>query len=354
MAMQTITEGSTTFITDSDEKITKRMPVFYNPVMKLNRDLSLLVLATMDGPRIGLPMEASGVRAARIEQELITTGLLRPRSLMVNDINPRAIEIAKRNVQNAVFSVEDASVFLRKNRPLDYIDIDPFGTPNPFLDAACQALRNGGVLAVTATDTAALTGTYPLTTQRKYWAIPSRTWAMHEFGLRILIRKVQLIGMQYGKALVPTLSVYADHYYRIFLTLHGGPGQVKRILGQHGTISVDGLAIKEGGCTGPMWLGRLHDVSLVKQLVKLPLEFEKAKRLLAIIMDECSLDTIGFQDMHVLAKHFRKEPPRREELLQRLGRNACRTHISPTGFKTTLSPEELLPYWTFRVPHAPK
>ena len=37
-----------------------------------------------------------------------------------------------------------------------WIDIDPFGSPVPFLDTAIQALARRGVLEVSATDTAAL------------------------------------------------------------------------------------------------------------------------------------------------------------------------------------------------------
>ena len=39
-----------------------------------------------------------------------------------------------------------------------WIDIDPFGSPVPFIDSAIQSLARTGVLEVTATDTAALTG----------------------------------------------------------------------------------------------------------------------------------------------------------------------------------------------------
>ena len=36
----------------------------------------------------------------------------------------------------------------------DYIDIDPFGSPNPFLAAAIGRITRNGIVAVTATDTA--------------------------------------------------------------------------------------------------------------------------------------------------------------------------------------------------------
>jgi len=55
-------------------------------------------------------------------------------------------------------------------------------------------MHKEGFLAVTATDTSALTGTYPKATKRKYWADSYRTEFLHEQAIRILIRKVQMIG----------------------------------------------------------------------------------------------------------------------------------------------------------------
>ena len=67
----------------------------------------------------------------------------------------------------------------------DYIDVDPFGSPNPFLDAAIKRIARDGILAVTATDTAPLCGTYTNACRRKYWAVPLRNELMHEIGIRI-------------------------------------------------------------------------------------------------------------------------------------------------------------------------
>jgi len=40
----------------------------------------------------------------------------------------------------------------------DAIDLDPYGTPAHLLDSALQAVAEGGLLAVTATDMAVLCG----------------------------------------------------------------------------------------------------------------------------------------------------------------------------------------------------
>lgn len=38
------------------------------------------------------------------------------------------------------------------------IDLDPYGSPTPFLDAAVQSIADGGLLCITCTDMAVLCG----------------------------------------------------------------------------------------------------------------------------------------------------------------------------------------------------
>lgn len=359
-----IMEGKTSFLTDSEEKISKEMAVFYNPVMKFNRDMTLLVLASMDTPeekmRIGLPLEASGIRAARIFRELVTPGHLRPSFLAVNDLSEDAIGFAKENVakhlgdfssENVAFSINEASRFLLGSRPFHYIDIDPFGTPNPFLDAAVKRILPRGILAVTATDTSALAGTYPKATARKYWAVPSRTWAMHDIGLRILIRKVQMIAAQHEVPLTPVLSLATDHYYRIFFLHMPSAKNVASILSQHRWVNVDQKTTtisiaQEMGNAGPLWVGPLHDPEFVKRLIASakridPETFSECLAVLETVLDECRIDVVGFTDIHALTKRLRLSPPKTSVFLEKLGIRACRTHICATGIKTTASIEEI-------------
>jgi len=376
------TEGTTVFFTDSDEHITSGMPVFYNPVMKLNRDLTLAVLLAMqsgDGqkPRltIGLPMEASGMRAARILHELVVPGYLSPDIIALNDLSEHAAAFARKNIAHNIgkfdqalvnVSVDEASTFLRKSPGFSYIDIDPFGTPNPFLDSAAQRISRGGILAVTATDTSALAGTYPAATARKYWAIPSRTWVMHEVGLRILCRKVQLIGAQYEKALLPVLSVATDHYYRIFFLCDRSHAPVKDMLKLHkflhvckSCLQLSVSAANWGECpscgtrvigAGPLWAGPLHDAMFVQTMraESKKLDAKTAKELdalLAVIEDECRMDgknVVGFVDLHELSSLLKTEAQRTETVLAKLGVHACRTHINGHSVKTDLSMPEFL------------
>ena len=143
-------------------KVTRKMPVFYNPAMEFNRDLSLLVLDSMGlkGMKIADPMAATGVRSIRILLELKKSLV---KKVWVNDLSKTAIAGFKKNLllnglgtSRVVAENGDANVFLLNNAPFDYVDVDPFGSPVNFLDSAVASLSRGGILAVTATDTAAL------------------------------------------------------------------------------------------------------------------------------------------------------------------------------------------------------
>ena len=60
------------------------------------------------------------------------------------------------------------------------IDVDPYGCAAPFLDGAVQALLDGGILMVTATDLAILCGNNAETCFAKYGSVSLRIAACHE------------------------------------------------------------------------------------------------------------------------------------------------------------------------------
>jgi len=336
------------------KKISKEMDVFYNPVMKLNRDISVLLLNSVEdsGLRIGLPLAASGVRGVRFLLEL---GKGKIKEIYFNDHNNNFKKILKENFKlNRIdyktkynkkinISNEDANLFLLNSTGFDYLDIDPFGTPNPFLDSAVKRIARCGILAVTATDTAALCGAYADACLRKYWAVPLRNELMHETGLRILIRKVQLIGAQYEKALVPIFSYSKEHYMRVFFRCSKGKKKVDEVVKQHGHFDN----------AGPMWLGGLWDYKLgnrmflnYKKSDVSNIEKDELYKFLRIIKDESKTDIVGFYDIHALIKRGKiKFIPRKMELInaiKRKGHEAAETHFNPNGVRSDISKDNLL------------
>jgi tRNA (guanine26-N2/guanine27-N2)-dimethyltransferase len=354
--MELQTEGDVTFLAPVAKVVSKELPVFYNPVMALNRDISVLLLKALHRKNLVIadPLAGTGIRALRFLKEL-PKGTVR--ELRVNDGNPKfpslfkaALKRNKLSTKSVVVERREASSFLLDGPGLDYVDIDPFGSPNPFLDAACKKIGREGVLAVTATDTGALAGSFPDACRRKYWAEPLRNELMHETGIRILIRKVQLIGMQYDRALVPLFSHANDHYSRVYFHVEKSKKYVQHVLDSHGYFLVcpkcgerATLSLNRAVCTcgtqmraaGPLWLGLLWNHGLVRRM--LPLAEGTARKLVSVIHQEAHIPTVGFIDIHALCKRLKLVVPPTQAILDTLHAkkyHATLTHFSGTGIRT--------------------
>jgi len=356
-----IKEGKAIIKVPIAKEISKEMDVFYNPVMKFNRDISVLLVNSIDKNKLNIadPLAGSGVRSIRFLLEL---GKNKIKTVSINDYSIKAVKSIKNNFKlnklkissknsenflghkksqndffvnkNIIIRNEDANLFLLNSQGFDYIDVDPFGTPNPYLDCAVRRISRDGVLAVTATDTSALCGTYLKACLRKYWAVPLRNELMHEIGLRILIRKVQLIGAQYNKALVPIFSYFKDHYMRVFLRCEKSKEETDKVLKRHGMFEN----------AGPIWKGQLWDKKLVNEMVKNN-KIEENDKFLSIIKEESLIDTVGFYDLHRIAKKYKVKIPRKEELIKKLkkkGYKASETHFSGVGIRSNVELRKLL------------
>ena len=367
-----IEEGKARIKVKKVKKVSKEMGVFYNKAMEHNRDISVLLLNCSDkkNMQIALPLAGTGVRGIRFLLELNKNKI---ENISFNDYSKDAIKSIKNNLSmNKTMKIsdfqafnklnisiknnkkikiynEDANLFLLKSTGFDYIDIDPFGSPNFLLDSAVKRVSREGILSVTATDTAALTGTYTNVCRRKYWAEPLRNELMHEIGLRILIRKIQLVGSQYEKALIPIFSYFKDHYFRVFFRCVKGKKDVDKVIEQHGMFDN----------AGPLWLGKLWDKKLVdkvyrsikkepllKKSIKNKIYDKKLIKFLKTIKNESKMNIVGFYDIHRLVKRNKiKKIIKKEELIKRIKKNGYRvgeTHFSGTGVRSNILLKELI------------
>ncbi|MBI2575055.1 tRNA (guanine(10)-N(2))-dimethyltransferase [Candidatus Woesearchaeota archaeon] len=371
-----IEEGRARIYFAEPAKISKSMGVFYNPAMKQNRDLTVLLLdsagkASKPKMQIADPLAGTGIRSIRLLLEL---GKSKIRSISINDNSKAAAAAIRRKLKiNKIrigsgkgggkirISAKDANIFLLESTGFDYIDIDPFGSPARFLDAAAQRIARGGILAVTATDTAALAGSSPSACMRKYWAKPLRNMFMHETGLRILIRRVQLAGMQYEKALIPIFSYKGQYYLRAFFRCEKGRIKSAQIYKSHGFIiycpkclqSEAALELISKTCNscgiradyaGPLWLGKLADASIVAAMLgKSP---EEHRQLLSAIRKESAIGRQWFYNVNsVCRKYGIRSPPPINELLKSLRNSrfiAARTHFDWAAVRTDASISEIV------------
>ena len=143
------------FVKSPSEYAPSKAPVFYNPVMELNRDIA--VLASQAYQRtlnrkicVCEPLAGCGIRGIRFATEV--EGV---EKVVINDINEKAFQLASYNVrmnelsERVVVKNEDANFLLSSygapRKRFDVIDIDPFGSPVHYLDSAIRALRNSGL-----------------------------------------------------------------------------------------------------------------------------------------------------------------------------------------------------------------
>ena len=335
-------------------KLDAKAPVFYNPAMQLNRDISILLLkAVKPKPQSALDLlAATGVRGLRMKEEA------KIQRVYVNDASPTAFDFIKRNAKLNRLKVNISNLraheflatrYKMPDAKFGYVDIDPFGTPVPFLDAGVKSMveNRGGIIAVTATDTSALCGTYPSACLRKYGSLPLYNYLMNEVGLRILIKKVQEMGAMYDIALKPIFAHTTRHYMRCYLRAERGAEKTDLVLKQIGMFvyrQSDTHNRRLVTAAGPMWLGPLFDVELVNKMHGESLKDKKisqdSKQLLYTISQEASIQTVGFFDLAEMKLHQVPKITDVIGMLQEKGFKAARTHFSPTGIKTNASEKE--------------
>ncbi len=170
---------------------------------------------------------------------------------------------------------------------------------------------------------------------------------MHELGLRILIRKIQLQAIQFDKALTPILAYHKDHYFRIYFKSQNGKTKCDNLLKQHQYVLYNPKTTehqtskqnfkKNWQTIGPLWTGKLKDQKLLNTMIKNN-PFLEENKFLHLLQKE--KDLLGYYDYHVLGKKYKIDLPKKAILLQKI--KATPTHFSPTGFKTTKTIKQIL------------
>ncbi|MEM4519998.1 MAG: tRNA (guanine(10)-N(2))-dimethyltransferase [Sulfolobales archaeon] len=349
-------------------------PVFYNPRATLNRDLSVTTLAKIaeyygvNSFNIADVLAGVGVRGIRYFLEVQSTN-----NVVINDINQKAVQLIRENLNiNGIkdrVSVYrcDANALLYKLREdkfkLNYVDIDPYGTPIPFIGSALSTISRGGFLGITATDIATLSGVKHLAGSRRYGANLFRTDFKYEVGLRVLLGYIARRAAEIDKYLEPIIGVFHDYYLRIFVRVDKGASKSQKMLSENiGYIlycknclqrqHVNDLDLVNTTCSkcgsklnilGPLWVGIMNNKEFITQLtdlIKTKYNYlNSLPRLLKLIMmirDE--VEVPYYYDVTAIASVLRVNMPKIHEVIECLENNgfkASRTHLTPTGVKTS-------------------
>lgn len=196
-------------------------------------------------------LSATGLRALRYAKEIPFATHVVANDLSSESVQNIDLNIQHNEVKDKVHSnLADARAFMYSKvgneRPkqgpayvhrFDVIDLDPYGTAAPFIDASLQALQDGGMLCVTCTDAGVFASTgYPEKTYALYGGMPIKGPHSHEGGLRLILNAVAVAAARYGLAIEPLLSLYIDYYARLFIRVHRKQQDVKLLAGTTMTV----------------------------------------------------------------------------------------------------------------------
>ncbi len=340
------------------------------------------------GIRILDAFAASALRSIRYAKEI--PGV---KEVVVNDIDLAAVEAAKQNIVNndvphgciRVQQSDALAVMYDTLKPgierYDVIDLDPYGSVAPFIDAAVKSVRSGGLLCMTSVDMAVLAGGNTEACYAKYGTMPTKGKYLHEMALRMLLHTVGTCASRYKRSVVPVLSMSVDFYVRLFLKVYDSPreaglsssrhsfvlqstgcpsywlqpvsrevrGKLKSSVLELGTCPITGSRLKLGG---PIWSAPMHCVNSVEQILKMldneswgkgpaPNTRNRIKGVLTAVSEELH-DVPLFVTLPDLCATLHCCSPRIDQVRAALinaGYRVSASHRDPDAIKTDASPE---------------
>lgn len=367
----------------------KSMNVFYNKKMEINRDITTLAINAYsdlyDQKNLIIidSMAASGISSIRMLRECKNIN-----KIIINDINPGAIKLIKKNIKlnnlnktsvKIIISQKDANLLfseiinnkcknlkqIQKNPNI--ISIDPFGTPNLYIDSAFKTIqKKKGLLCITATDTAVLFGIRPNVCIRKYFAKPIHNEYCKEIGGRILIYFLSRIANINKIGIIPLLTFYSGHFIRVFCISFKNQELITKSFGNIGYIihcnncgyrSSFGNDILElpkecPSCVnktnldyaGPLWIGKIHKTDFIRKMLNLneDSKFSNKKRiekLLSFASEENDMP-ISYYNLHKLSQNLKLASiPKIKDVISIIkenGYHSSRTHFDFLSIKMDL------------------
>ncbi|MHA1683127.1 MAG: hypothetical protein ACTSUE_19465 [Promethearchaeota archaeon] len=367
---------------------TKSMPVFYNPHMVLNRDLSVLAVghwAGINGSNlvIGDIFCGGGIRGIRYMLDIPGNRF----HVDFTDINPGAIKACQQNLLANNIPEESyhlhrtgANNFLHeraldKGTRFNVLDVDPFGNPMEYMTSALKALnKKSGLLHVNATDLAVITGVHLKAARRKYYAFPLRNISYHaEQSIRLLLGAIARKSMELDIHIHPLITVAKRHYVKAIIQTQFGATKANRNLDDIGYIlhcfncshreiyRLDEMPamMERTHCThcksknvkmgGPMWIGQIQDREFCRGMLdnmeKL-VNFRITRELINIIR-LCSqeIDVVTSHDIHAICKQLQRGPPTLEKIMEKLageGYVASRSQSNLYAIKTDASRDTII------------
>ncbi|MHB1868231.1 MAG: tRNA (guanine(10)-N(2))-dimethyltransferase [Nitrososphaerales archaeon] len=370
----TTVEGTTTLVVPEQDEPTK-FPTFFNPRGRYVRDVSIVCYNVFASPRkednlvFADSLAGSGARGIRVANE--ARGFS---TVILNDISSTSIDLARRSAElnhvteKCKFSKTEVCSFLstreeNNGERFDAVDVDPFGTPSPFVDSALRSIKDGGLLSLSATDSGVLCGVYPKVTLRKYLGLPLRSEYTHEVGMRLLFGLLSMTAMRLELSIEPLFCHHDMHYFRTYsqirvgnkhsreneemigYILHCFRCSYRSIVSREEFFSMKGkqaeISLNCPDCAkstlrvgGPLWIGKIQSKDFV----------ERCAEISKIPLFEQELDLPTYYDLAETTDRMGVRTPRILDVISKLkstGRSASRTRLNPGAVRTDAPLPEL-------------
>ncbi|KAE8611055.1 hypothetical protein XENTR_v10012320 [Xenopus tropicalis] len=308
-------------------KTPQKTDTFFNPKMKVNRQLIFCALAVLAKERNALEcLDAFGSTGIMGLQWAKHLG--KSVKVTINDISEGSVAMIRENCllnnlkvltnkkddedeENEVGEASDDAVevtqldanVLMHLRAFDFIHLDPFGTSVNYLDAAFRNVRNLGIVSVTSTDTGSLFAKSPNVTKRHYGCHIVRTEYYRELAARIILATLARAAARYNKGIDVLLSVAVEHFVLVVVRVLRGPTQAdesihkihslihcqwceERIFQKEGNmvqenpyknLPCDCQESMQGNSAvvlGPMWSGSLFNMGFLRRMMIEAVEHE--------------------------------------------------------------------------------
>jgi tRNA (guanine26-N2/guanine27-N2)-dimethyltransferase len=382
-----ITEGRTKLLVPRyslEEKVPPHFPAFFNHLARLNRDLSIYIYNIFldeynnnKNNQITFADAFGGIgpRGLRVAVEVPKVS-----KIYINDINELAITAAKESAQlnnvneKCIFSVNEVCKFLisrptEGNKRFTIVDLDPFGSPSPFTECVLRSVEDGGLISITATDTAVLSGIYQNVCRRKYFGLSINNIYSNEVASRLIISSTALIAARLGISLSPIFVHANRHYFRVFLKASVSNSMANKVFENIGYIKhcfkcgernfssiyskdLCPICSSKFQIAGQLWIGKLFDKSILLNLIKKYFSNDfnndkknhQIKQIFEISVEE--LDDIPYYfSVDEIGSMLKTSPTKLSRIIEKIiysGYRASRTIFRPTGLKTTASMSNIL------------
>ena len=382
-----IIEGQTKLLVPKNslqEKVPPHFPAFFNPLAKLNRDLSIYIYnifldeySNNKNNQITFADAFGGIgpRGLRVAVEVPKVS-----KIYINDINELAITAAKESAllnnvnEKCIFSLNEVCKFLisrptERNKRFTIVDLDPFGSPSPFIECVLRAVEDDGLISITATDTAVLSGIYQKVCLRKYFGLSINSIYSNEVATRLIISSTALIAARLGIYVFPIYAHSNRHYFRVYLKASISNSMANKVFDNLGYIkhcfncgernfsnifSTDLCPIcnSKFHVAGQLWIGKLFDKSIISNLIKNCFsgnfnndkKNHHIKQIFDISIEELD-DMPYYFSVDEIASKLKTSPKKLSQIIEKVicsGYRASRTIFRPTGLKTNASMSDLL------------